>query len=226
MANIYKPLGSVPGSPYGFLYPDNVPNPKYLIGCLHGIGERGNGKGELTRLERNAAAKMGKECKWRRTDLLPVSPQFPATSDRFYHETLHKFFIAVIKHFNLPSEIFIMGLSAGARSANEYIAMLATNNAKFPNEPQIKVKAAVLIAGVGDPNLSNKYDTDTRLWAVHGDEDQYPKSFSENLVKNFNKRSPKEEAKYIEIPFGGHGPEVWDRTYQSNRVYDWMLKLT
>jgi predicted peptidase len=220
MANIAQPLGSLPNFPYGFLYNKPVGATNLLI-CLHGIGERGNGKSDLPKLERNAAAKIGKENKWTRP-LIAVSPQFPATAERFYHETLHKFILAAVDYFQAPTEIYLMGLSAGARSANEYLAMIDVHNAKFSSS--IKVKAAVLMAGVGDPYLSIKYNINTRLWAVHGDEDQYPKSFSSTLVTNFNKRNPPEPARYIEIPFGGHGPEVWDRTYLSNKTYDWMLK--
>jgi predicted peptidase len=211
MPHTYVPLGTNPGEPYGYVYYKPTTANKLLV-SLHGTWQCGNGKSELSKVENEGAAKLIKAGKWTRPEFAVVSPQLAVGSNRFYHVTLKAFSDQMCIKFSIaPTEVYLMGISRGAISVFDYIIQ------------NYSCKAAVPIAGSGSP-LKAGQAIKTKLWAVHGEKDQIiPYTASVDFVNAYNKANPKHLAKVTLLPFFTHEPIVWERTFQQNEIYNWML---
>jgi predicted peptidase len=209
--NIYVPLGTTAGEPYGYVYykPDGAT--KLLI-SLHGFGERGNGKDELYKVENVGAAKLVKDKLWTRSEFVVVSPQYSLTSTGAYHKTLHSFILQQCKKHSIDTtEVYLIGLSGGANSIYGYIVQ------------PYSVKAAVVISGAG--SYTKAYLARCKLWALHGEKDDVINySGAKLFVDNYNKVPRTSPGKFTLFPFAGHIPYVWETSYRQNDIYDWMLK--
>jgi predicted peptidase len=210
--NISVPLGTEKGAPYGYMYYAPIGAKKLLV-SLHGSGQMGNGKSELYKVENEGAAKLIKAKKWTRSEFVVYSPQLSVGSSRFYHVTLHNAILQQCKKHNIDTtEVYLIGISRGGISVLEYIVQ------------PYSVKAAVSIAGSGTPTKAHQA-IKTKLWCIHGEKDTtVPTKASIDFVNAYNKANPKVFAKLSLLPFFGHETVVWDKAYQQNEIYDWMIK--
>jgi predicted peptidase len=220
--NNFVEMGEDPGQNYGYIA-IAPPNARKLLFYLHGIGERGNGKGELSYLEKNGIPKVNKSGLYNETEFLTICPQCPVTSDKFYHETLYKFAAHFVKKGICGSEIYLTGLSMGAYSISIFLEKLKANQSKFADLPTITVAAAVLVAGTGEAGKATYYP-EIFLRTVHGNEDTVTSpSFSKNLVKTYNDSHEAGLAEYVEMPYMRHENAMWDSVYRSPDTYNFLL---
>jgi predicted peptidase len=209
--NIYVAKGTEPGAPYGYVFYKPVTATKLMV-FLPGSGTMGNGTTELYKVENEGAAKLIKYKKWTRTEFVVFTPQLSVGSSRYYYTTLHNAILQQCKKHNIDTtEVYLMGISRGAISVLDYIIR------------PYSCKAAVSIAGSGTP-LKAYLATKTKLWLVHGEKDQIiPYGASVAFATAYNKAAPKQLAKVTLLPFFTHEPIVWERTFQQNEIYNWML---
>jgi predicted peptidase len=221
--NIYVPKGTIPGIPYGFVY--NIPDTsahKLLI-SLHGLGEKGNGKDQLYLVERVGVAKQVKAGTFKRKEFITVSPQFE-TDGGYYHETLHVFIQKMCAKFNVPpDQVYIMGISMGAISIFKYMLYLKINNAKFSTK--IHPASIVCIAGENTSFTRAGEFTDTKLWVLYGEYDTTTKVLQGKYwVDYYNLAGPPTPARLTIYPFEKHTSYVFDKSFQQDEIYNWMLK--
>jgi hypothetical protein len=79
--NTFVPLGSDKGSPYGYIV-IKKPDAKHAVFALHGIGERGDGKTQLSYLERNGIPYVNKKGLLVADSLMFFCPQQPKYNKR------------------------------------------------------------------------------------------------------------------------------------------------
>lgn len=221
--NTFVPLGTDKGSPYGYIkiHPSTATQ---AVFALHGRDERGNGKSELTFLERNGVAYANKKAQLNLPDLAIFCPQQPKFNSegkeltKFYWGTLCKYFLHIKRKFNLSNKIHLTGLSMGAHSLD----LLMEAIRKYPEAlEELEIASVLLLSGVGDSRHGKVYPP-TKLWTVHGLTDRYPADFSKNLVDQYNSTVPKVPAKFDPIPFFGHESAIWNKVYSDPSVYQWM----
>jgi predicted peptidase len=217
-ANTFVQLGKDPGSPYGYIkiHPTTATE---AVFALHGIGERGDGKGQLPYLERNGVPYVNKRKEILLSDLAIFCPQQNITSGKFYWGTLINFFLHIVKKHGFSNKIHITGLSMGAYS----LTFLMDAIKKNPEALQgLEISTCLLLSGVGDWTKGNIYPP-TKLWTVHGLKDKYPADFSRNLVDKYNSTIPKVPAKFDGLEFFGHDAAVWNKVYEDPNVWQWMV---
>jgi predicted peptidase len=223
-ANTFVPLGKDPGSPYGYIMvkPETATE---AVFALHGIGERGDGKTQLTYLERNGVAYANKNKPLPLTDLAIFCPQQNKyNSDgveqkKFYWGTLIKFMLHIVKKHGLSNRVHITGLSMGAYS----LTFLMEAIKKYPEALEgLEIASCLLLSGVGDWRNGNVYPP-TKLWTVHGLRDNYTADFSRNLVNQYNSTIPKAPARFDGLEFFGHDAAIWNKVYADSNVWQWML---
>ncbi len=216
--SIKVPLGSESGAAYGYF--QTVPDSSTVKGVLifiPGHGERGNGTTELDKVTRIGTQKFLSRGELRLDKFIVITPQYPVTSSKMYHETLEKFIIHIQNKFRKshgPSVnvIYMIGISGGGITLLNYIVV-------FP-----RVRAAIEIAGAGSPSLAYKA-TYTKLWVFHGEDDttiSYTKG--RDFVNAYNLASPLKPAIFTLVPLYGHEAGVWDRVCSQGRFYEWLLK--
>jgi hypothetical protein len=212
------PLGSEAGAAYGYV--QNVPDSSTVEGILLGIpghGERGNGTTELDKVFRIGTLRFVSNGQLVLNKFILITPQYPVTSSKMYHETLNKFITHIQNKFRKshgPSvdNIYMIGISGGGITLLNYIVV-------FP-----RVKAAIEIAGAGSPSLAYKA-TNTKLWVIHGEDDRTISwTKGRDFVNAYNAASPPKPAIFTLIPFYGHEAGVWDRVCSQGRFYEWLLK--
>lgn len=202
-----NPLGTYPYYEYK---PDSA---KYLLFFVHGHGERGNGSAtELPRVLNIGIPKLIKNGNWKRQEFIVIAPQYKVTSAYLYPPTFHSFIKAACKYYKIDStNVFLVGISGGGISVNKYINQYS------------HVRACLSISGSFDFFKANA--TNTRLWAVHGEDDtQIPYASALNFITAYNKSQPKYFARLELIPNYGHEPGVWDRACSRDKYFQWMLK--
>lgn len=211
--SIKVPLGTEPGSPYGYWItrPDSAKN---LLFFFHGHGERGNGSSlELDRVSKIGIQKLIASGKWTRKDFVVISPQYPVTADKMAPKTLHGFILKKCADLGISTDrVYLVGISGGAITLLNYIANYPT------------AKAAVSISG-GGPNSLAYNATNTKLWMVHGEEDSrilYTDAIKFQLA--YNKTKPPNEALFTLVPLFGHDAALWDKVCSNDKFYNWMLK--
>lgn len=201
-----------------------------LIIFLHGIGERGNGTTELTRVAANGVPKYIRNGhkmrffwngKWQ--TFLVLSPQLSGNYgwwQNFYVEEMIKYAKA---NLNVDTNrISLAGLSLGGGGVWSY-----------PKESLAKAKQLNAIAPccptcetVDNCNIPN---ANLPLWAFHAQNDgTTPANCTSATVNNLNNNCGAAVKAYITIwPDGGHA--VWDRAFDTvykwnnPNVYEWML---
>lgn len=228
-ANTFVPLGKDPGSPYGYIMvkPETAVIPVFPF---HGIGERGNGKTELVRLERNGVPWVNKEGLINEPNLAMFCPQqnkYNAKGEelkKFYWRTMIDFMVHIVTKYDLSRKVRVTGLSMGAHS----ISLLMDELKKDPAAAKgLEIECVLLVAGVGDHRKGASY-APARLRTVHGLEDTYSPVFSSELVKTYNTALssatvPLKPAEFIPMPFLGHENAVWNSVYRSKSTWQWML---
>jgi predicted peptidase len=225
-----RPLGSTdaPSGFYEYLppdYPDGKARP--LLVFWHGIGENGDGAGQLPKVLANGPPKLIAADRWPGTrPFLVLSPQHPGGGCPSAAE-VHAFLAWAAGTYDVdPQRVFLTGLSCGAIGSWSYLAAYAGS----------EVSAALLLAGdPGDPAASwsawgrQGCDLgDLAIWAVHGDAD--------GVVAIGNERAtmadlagcpspPARDSVWTEVAGAGH--DVWSAVYDGSfghDVYAWLLE--
>lgn len=211
------PLGSS-AAPYGFYeyLPTNFSKSsgKYpLLVFLHGAGEKGNGKDQLSR-----AIKFGPGREVERGKNLPFVILSPQTDYWWDSNKLNDLINLAIKNYNIdPNRIYMTGLSMGAMGTFNFAA-------SYPN----KLAAMVGIAGKADNSKACQY-SHVPLWAFHGDADPTVHvSGSKTLVEAYNKCNPSPNPKAKLTILAGYAHWGWNEVYDGSRgdIYNWMLQYS
>lgn len=224
VSNTLVQLGKDPGSPYGYIMikPETAIIPVF---AFHGIGERGNGKTELVKLEANGIPWANKNKFIDEPNLAYFCPQqnkYNSKGDelkKFYWKTMIEFMIHIVTKFNLSRQVRVTGLSMGAHS----IALMMEELKKAAGyTSEIEIESVLLISGVGDQRKGALYQP-ARLRTVHGLEDNYSPLFSSELVKNYNLVASSHPAEFVPMPYLGHENAVWNSVYRSKETHKWFL---
>jgi predicted peptidase len=201
-----------------------------LLISLHGIGELGNGAGDLTKLINTcipARIKSGKfppafTVNGRSWSFIVIAPQFknwPSADD------VNAVVNYSIAHYRIDTNrIYVTGLSMGGGATWDYAGKYAS-----------RIAAIVPICGASGPD-----DTKARLiasthlavWAFHNQDDptvSVQNSNSIGYVTKINNAKADPQARLTLWPTGGHN--AWDKatdpTYKENNMnmYEWMLQF-
>lgn len=232
-------------SPYGYmeyLPPDYNVDPTHrfpIIIFLHGIGETGNGIGDLPKVCAAGPPYLIKNNKWPVKS--PATGQYPAetfivlspqnASGFFNPDILHKFIEYAKGAYRCdPDRVFVTGLSAGGISIWNYL-----------NKYVDQAAAVISIAGNGNSVAGNACIFKViPHWAFHGDADpQVNTGGSINPIKKMNACVPPPVPLQKVTIYNGVGHNSWARTYDLTgmskfdptydpfdiSIYDWLLKF-
>lgn len=199
--------------PYGYLE-FKPPGARALIISLHGMGKRGNGTTELYRASEEGLARLIRDNKWNRTEFIVISPQLAEGQKMYSYKGLHPFVIQMIEKYKPDtSQIYMVGLSAGANSIYPYIS-------KYKD-----IKAVVCVSGSGDPKSAYKA-INTRLWAFHGDLDKTVKIGPDiNYNKAYNLAAGDRPKARLTI-YPGVAHSGWQQTFTGEWFSKWFSKET
>lgn len=172
----YGYLEFIPKCSISVISCDTIKNcPRALLISLHGLGRRGNGVSDLHNVAGEGIAALIRQGQWNRTEFIVISPQLSTNGGMFSPKPLHIFIQQMIDKYKPdPSQVFIIGLSAGANSIYPYI------------ETYRDVKSVIAVSGSGNYKNATEY-LGTRIWAFHGDNDTTVKPSGDiNLLKKMN----------------------------------------
>jgi predicted peptidase len=202
-----------------------------VIVFLHGIGERGNGTTELSRVKSVAIPRYISQKtrtmryyvngKWQ--TFVVVCPQLSSSYgswQNFYVDEMINYAIKYLK--GDPNRIILTGLSLGGGGVWKYASSSSTNASKLA--------AIVPICGSnGMVNASYIATHRVATWAFHSINDpRIPYSYTKAAVSKINALSPLYKALLKSYTEATHS--IWDRaydqthTYQNPHVFEWMLK--
>lgn len=210
------PQGYIEYTPPG--YGDGSLKP--LLVFFHGIGENGDGDGELMRVAAHGPPRLIRENDWPlEREFIVLSPQHPGggchTPDEIY-----AFVERALALYDVdPSRIYLTGLSCGAIGLWDYV------REHLGEQP---IAAIVPIAGNGrsawDRHMCGL--SSLPVWAFHGDADgtvgvdgtTYP-------LENLMMCEPAPDATMTIYPGVGH--DSWTQTYDGSAghdIYAWFLE--
>ncbi len=181
---------------------------------LHGIGERGNGGAELTKVDKWGLPRLAHHGE--RFPMIVISPQLPSNQKRWPVALIDELIDSISGAYLIDStRIYLTGLSTGADGAWVYAVAR-------PN----RVAAIVPIAGEGSTSgicaMRN-----VAVWAFHGERDKdEPESHEQRLVDALNACQPPPAEPARLTVYAGAGHEVWSRTYDGSGGFDifaWLL---
>lgn len=218
----------VRGNPNGFYeylppgYGDDTARP--LLVFWHGLGENGDGDGQLSKVLSNGPPRLQNRDEWPSDrSFIVLSPQnsgggcpSSASIDAFITWALDTYGDAID-----TSRVYLTGLSCGAIGSWNYLS-------NFTDGP---VAAAVLIAGDGR-GAWNRAGCDLgnfAIWGFHGDADGVVSVTGTNVpIDNLIADCPSRvEAKKTIYPGVGHNS--WGRTYSlsaGHDIYAWLMGFT
>lgn len=208
----------------------NASGPKYpVIIFMHGIGERGNGTTELSRVAANAIPKyiaQGNPMRFtwngKTETFLVLSPQLSSAWGywpNFYPEEMIKYAKA---NLNIDTNrIIVTGLSLGGGGVWQYASASAENG-----------RTAAAIAPVcGTCNMqvaANIAHANLPLWAFHAQNDgTVGVGCTTGQVSQVSAAGTAIQPIMTIYPDGGHG--IWDRAFdtvynwQNPNIYEWFL---
>lgn len=206
------------------------PNTKYpLIVFMHGIGERGNGTTELSKVAGNAIPRYIRDGEtmtytWngKTETFLVLSPQLSnsyGSWQPFYVEEMIKY---AKQNLRIDTNrIIVTGLSLGGGGVWKYAAG-SSSNAK-------KLAAIAPVCGTCE-NVSwaNIAGANLPTWGFHAEDDgTVPSSCTKGAVTAINNGNGAVKAYSTIWPTGQHW--IWDRAYdrgygfQNPNVWEWML---
>lgn len=208
------------------------PSKKYpLIIFLHGIGERGNGTTELSRLTANAIPKYiaaGHEMQFTSLSGTPetflvLSPQLSASYgswQNIYVEEMLKYAKANLRVDT--NRIYLTGLSLGGGGTWKYATASLANARQF----------AAIAPVCGTCEWSNMCGTvvaaNLPIWAFHAADDGIVlPSCTNNAINAINACNPSVKPIKSMYPNGNHW--IWDRSYDTTNnfhnpnVFEWFL---
>ncbi|MBQ9874127.1 MAG: prolyl oligopeptidase family serine peptidase [Thermoguttaceae bacterium] len=179
-----------------------------LLLFLHGAGERGDDP-EAVKMHGppKFCADPEKAKTWK---FLTVSPQ--VKGNRFWSPAQLRLLVEKIcaEQPVDKSRVYVTGLSMGGFGTWGFVA----------NSPDL-IAAAAPICGGYRLEFAPKM-TDTPIWAFHGTADGAVKfEYSRNLVEKLRELGAKE---IIFTIYPGANHNVWTRTYDNPKLYDWFLE--
>ncbi len=205
--------------------------PKYpLIVFLHGMGERGNGTNELSRLKGFAIPKyidkgnkMTFTFNGKTETFVVVAPQLPSSKSSWPHIYTDAMIDYAIKNLNAdPDRVILTGLSMGGGGVWSYASGSAANASRL----------AGIVPICGTCNLSNAANianAGVAVWGFHAQGDNVTSvNCTINAVNAINSNNPPTRAQQTIYAVGGHG--IWDRAYstgyadQNPNAFEWMLQ--
>lgn len=199
-----------------------------LLVFLHGGGQIGNSETNpdaLKVLLNTGPPKLINKKEW--APKYPMIVASPQSTGRWEPKKIHDFISYLIINYNINiNRIYLTGYSMGGNGCFNYISEYGAD---------AYATAIVPIAGGGNPNTGNKFNT-ISVWAFHGDNDttvSHTKSI--NMINAINFANPKVKAKLTIYPGVAHNSDT--RTFdnsgmgtESNNydafnmtIYDWML---
>src|SRR5262245_17807779 len=188
-------------------YQKDKPTPTILF--LHGAGETKGGKKMPVEVGIGPAIKKREKT----FPFLTIIPQAPVRGWQAGGESAKMalgILEAVEKEYNVDAKrVYLTGLSMGGFGTWS-LAMAMPD----------KWAAIVPICGRGDTKSADKIK-DLPCWAFHGDADNaVPVAGSRDMIAAIKKAGG--EPKYTEYPGVGHNS--WDKAYDTDELYEWMLK--
>ncbi len=195
-----------------------------LLLFIHGLGENGDGDGQLDDVLDNGIPMMIDQNNWDQT--LPFVVLSPQNSNGGCTSSglINNFIQHAKTHYRInPQRVYLTGLSCGAIGSWNYLG----------NHTDSAVAAAVPIAGNGNPAFNNAGCELNRvpIWAFHGDNDNtVDESGTITPINNLlacNNPAPIDTSMVI---YPGVGHDSWTRTYDMNHpdseghdIYQWLL---
>lgn len=193
-----------------------------LLVFFHGVGENGDGEGQLNKVLANGPPKLIKNDKWPEDrTFIVLSPQHPGGGCPSADE-IRDFLSFATTSYNVDlNRVYLTGLSCGAIGVWGYLG-------KYSDDV---VAAAVPIAGNGT-GAFNRLDCELGLvpiWAFHGDKDTQVVPSGTNtpvdgLLDGHCPSPPRKEVKKTIYPGVGHNS--WSRTYDlsaGHDIYAWLM---
>jgi predicted peptidase len=200
-----------------------------LLVFLHGLGQRGNGKGDLSYLLFDGIGKVLKDdrlpaefsVQGENFSLMIVSPQY---SDQPNAEDVMQFIDTIVARYRVrTNRIYISGLSLGSR-----IATLTAG--KYPQ----RFSAIVPIAGVATNDSMNVRcekiaENNLPVWAFHNVDDPMSDVNDSRVFVDYIKDYQPPVQPRLTV-FDQYGHDAWtkalDTAYRENgsNVYEWMLQ--
>lgn len=186
-----------------------------LLLFLHGIGERGNGTTELSRVLKFGPPKLIEG--GRDYPFLVVTPQLPAAAEHWPVGLIDEVIAEVRRTLRVDSSrIYLTGLSDGGDASWNYAIA----------RPEVPA-AIVPIASEASPKGICAM-RDVPVWAFHGELDKDVKlSVEQRLVEALNACVPPPREPARLTVYAGAGHLVWSRTYvgaEGLDIYGWLLQ--
>lgn len=191
-----------------------------MLFALHGIGENGDGNGQLANVLNAGIARLVHQDQWPEDrPFVVLAPQHPGGGCPSADEI--KAFIAWgIQNYAIdPKRVYLTGLSCGGIGAWSYLGQ----------ELDSQIAAMVPIAGDGQGawNAQKCNLGKVAIWAFHGDQDGTVGVAGTNVPMDGLAGCPAPpRLAAIKTIYPGVGHDSWDRTYDlsaGNDIYTWML---
>lgn len=220
---------------YEYKPKDYVASKKYpLIIFLHGIGERGNGTTDLSRVCANAIPRLinaGNTMTFtnpntgKQETFLVLSPQLDVmygSWETFYVDEMLKY---AKKNLSVDEKrVFLTGLSLGGGGVWKYATTSFKNASQFAG--------IIPCCGTGEGTYyCNLSEANVAVWAFHAMDDGVVGVGNTQYAQiKMGLCSPDIKPKFTYYPYGGHG--VWEWAFdpghglQNPNVYEWMLSLS
>ena len=196
-------------------YSKDKPTPTILF--LHGAGETKQKEGAKTKGTPKMPVEVGigpaikkREKTFPFLTIIPQAPRFGWGAGTDGAKMALAILEVVEKEYNVDAKrVYLTGLSMGGMGTWS-LAMAMPD----------KWAAIVRICGRGDTKSADKIK-DLPCWAFHGDADNaVPVAGSRDMIAAIKKAGG--EPKYTEYPGVGHNS--WDKAYDTDELYEWMLK--
>ncbi|MEY8020052.1 PHB depolymerase family esterase [Muriicola sp. SD30] len=173
---------------------------------LHGGGESGD---SLAVLKKNGPPKMLAEGK--QFPFMVLAPQNPHKKQWWNVRAVMKLLDTVMTQYRIdPKRIYLSGLSRGGSAAWEMAV-------QYPD----RFAALAVVCGMAPVPYASWINKDLPIWVFHGTEDRsIPFSESEAMVAALKQMG-------YDVTFTvyeGVGHDSWIQAYQTEALYDWMMK--
>lgn len=218
-----RPLGTTAAAQgfYEYLPPGYAAQTDYpLLIFVHGLGENGNGDGELDRVLSNGPPRLIDRDEWdSKRPFVVLSPQHSGGGCTTPGE-IAAFIAFALANYSIDSRrVYLTGLSCGAIGSWNYAG-------NFTNDT---VAAMVPIAGNGNGAFNNAGCelANLPIWAFHGDADStVPPGGTTGPISNLRNCDSPPPFDVRQTIYPGVGHNSWRRTYDlsaGHDIYAWML---
>ena len=212
------------------------PNDKFpLLIFLHGVGERGNGTTELSRITSHGPIKKVIQGTWDKSlPFIIVSPQLSSSQGGWFSGDLNTIYNYATSKYRVDlNRVYISGLSLGGMGTFNSLTVSGLNS---------KIAAVLPICGRSGLGVASSSACDVvknmGFWAFHGEQDTIV-TYSDGVksVEDVKKCNP--NAKLTTYPNTWH--DSWTRTYDNDLagathvggdgrmysdIYRWLLSFS